>query len=49
MLSLLKNWFATWGLKLDPKDAQERVGMKIEANMVQSLPIETPNISFSNM
>jgi hypothetical protein len=49
MSSLLKNWFATWGLKLDSKDAQGRVGMKIEANMVQSLPMETPNISFSNM
>ncbi len=49
MPSLLKNWFATWGLKLDSKDAQGRVGMKIEVNMVQSLPMETPNISFSNM
>jgi hypothetical protein len=49
MPSLLKNWFVTWGLKLDSKDAQGRVGMKIEANMVQSLPMETPNISFSNM
>jgi hypothetical protein len=25
------------------------MGMKIEANMVQSLPMETPNISFSIM
>jgi len=43
------NWCATWGLKLDSKDVQGRVGMKIEINMVQSLPMETPNISFSNM
>jgi hypothetical protein len=43
------NWFATWGFKLDSKDVQGRVGMKIEANMVLSLPMETPNISFSNM
>jgi hypothetical protein len=43
------NWCATWGLKLDSKDVQGRVGMKIETNMVQSLPMETPNISFSNM
>jgi hypothetical protein len=43
------NWCATWGLKLDSKDVQGRVGLKIEANMIQSLPMETPNISFSNM
>jgi hypothetical protein len=43
------NWCATWGLKLDSKHVQGKVGMKIEANMVQSLPMETPNISFANM
>jgi hypothetical protein len=42
----ITNWCATWGLKLDSKDVQGRVGMKMEANMVQSLPMETPNISF---
>jgi hypothetical protein len=45
----ITNWCATWGLKLDSKDVQGRVGMKIEVNMVQSLPMETPNISFSNV
>jgi len=39
------NWCATWGLKLDSKDVQGRAGMKIKGNMVQSLPMETPNIS----
>jgi len=43
------NWFATWGLKLDSKDVQGRVGMNIKANILQSLPMETLNISFSNM
>jgi hypothetical protein len=42
----ITNWCATWGSKLDSKDVQGRVGMKMEANMVQSLPMETPNISF---
>jgi len=39
----------TWGLKLDSKDVQGKVGMKVKANMVQSLPTYTPNISFSNV
>jgi hypothetical protein len=42
----ITNWCATWGLKLDSKDVQGRVGMEMEANMVQSFPMETPNILF---
>ncbi len=42
----ITNWCATWGLKLDSKDVQRRVGMEMEANMVQSFPMDTPNISF---
>jgi hypothetical protein len=45
----ITNWCAIWGLKLDSKDVQGRVGMKTKANMVQSLPMETPNISFSHV
>jgi len=45
----ITNWCATWGLKLDSKDVQGWLGMKKEVNMVQSLPMETPNISFSNV
>jgi len=33
----ITNWYATWGLQLDSKDVQGRVGMKMETNMVQSL------------
>jgi hypothetical protein len=47
-LIFITNWCATWGLKLHSKDVQGRVGMKIEGNMVQSLPMETPSISFAN-
>jgi hypothetical protein len=47
--SLLQIGVQFWGVKLDSKDVQGRVGMKIEENMVQSLPMETPNISFSNV
>jgi hypothetical protein len=45
----ITDWCAIWGLKLDSKDVQGRVGMKIEVDMVQSFPMETPNISFSNV
>jgi hypothetical protein len=43
---VLSRWCAIWGLKLDSKDVQGRVGMKMEANMAQSFPMETPNILF---
>ncbi len=40
------NWRATLGLKLDSKDVQGRVGMKIEGIMVQSLQMEHPTFHF---